>query len=265
MTNMTPESLGWPLLDRQDGNFRLVHHWPIPSTVRLDGENLSYQSFEKGTPRFVKDPSTKLLTGFLALADGSAEEIERFAKRFGVLGFCQHNVNGWPLVLGHQFLPEQSDKESCKPQFSETLDGWRRYARSFRALLDRAPTVLKWRHPRSRSRGTDREIDDFLLRCDFLVRCFGCLRPCLVVEGGKFDIKVSGCFFSTGLPAALVTQFLFTLAGASGLGTCSSCGRLFMLKRRPQKGKNSYCPDCGIRAAWRAAQQRRRKEAKKTI
>jgi predicted RNA-binding Zn-ribbon protein involved in translation (DUF1610 family) len=257
MTGMTAGGLSWPLLDRQDGNFRLAHYWPVPS-VRLDGERLCYERFGEGTPRLVKDPSIKLLTGFLGLADASPGEIERHATHWGVLCFCQHNAQGWPLVLGHEFHPDLGNYEPCRPLFAEALESWRRYARAFRALLDQATALRKRRRLRPRSKRADDELNKFLLSCDFLVRYFGCLSPRLVVENGKFDIKLSGRFISTGLPAALVTQLLFTLASASGFGTCSSCGRLFALKRRPQKGKNSYCPDCGIRAAWREAQQRRR-------
>jgi hypothetical protein len=90
------------------------------------------------------------------------------------------------------------------------------------------------------------------------VRYFGGLRPVLVVENGRFDIKLGNHHAGTGPSAALTTQLLFTIAGAVGIATCASCGRTFMPRRRPRMGENSYCEVCGIRGAWREAQRRRR-------
>ena len=80
-----------------------------------------------------------------------------------------------------------------------------------------------------------------------------------VVEDGRLEMKLGGSNSGTGLTAALMAQFLFTGAGAAGVATCAACGNLFLPRRRPQAGENSYCSDCGIRAAWREAQRRRRR------
>src|SRR5215469_11952036 len=88
----------WPLLDRKDGTFRLAHRWPIPPEIHLDGAEIRY-----GRGRFetwVKDPNSKFFTDFLNLADETPKRIEWYAKRWGVLGLCQHQ-----LVAGHEFNP----------------------------------------------------------------------------------------------------------------------------------------------------------------
>lgn len=260
MTARTAKPLSlWPLLDRENETISLAHPWLVPSNIRLDGAKLCYGEFREGTsPKWVMNPSVKLLADFVGLADAPSGEIERYAKRWGVLGFCQHQADqNSPLVMGHQYHPDLGN-EPCRLVYAEALESWRQYARRFRALLDQAAMLRKRRRLRPSSKRADNELGEFLRHCDWVVRYFGCLRPVLVVENGKLDIKLGGRFYSTGLSAALATELLFTLAGASKFGTCASCGRLFLLRRRPRKGENSYCSNCGIRAAWREAQRRRR-------
>jgi hypothetical protein len=253
----------WPVLDRQDQSFNLAHPWLVPPDVRLDGEKLCYGEFGRGVSSRGNPPTVKLLTDFLALADAPPGQIERYAKRCGVLGLCQHQADqNSPLVLGHQYCPDLGD-EPCRFLHAEPLESWRRYARLFRALLDQAAILRKRRRLRTRSKRAHDEVEELLRHCDWVVRYFGCLRPVLVVENGKFDIKLGGRFLSTGLTAALTTQLLFTLAGALDIRPCSSCGKLFFLRRRPRKGENSYCLNCGIRAAWRDASRRKREAARR--
>lgn len=265
MTNGTAKGFSLPVLDRQDESFTLAHRWQVPADIRLSGEKLCYGEFGGPSQKWTIAPKVKLLTDFLALADAPPHAIEQYAKRWGVLGFCQHNVDpNIPLVMGHPYQPGLGN-EPCQFLHAEPLECWRRYARLFCALLDQAAVLRKRRRLRPRSKRAYNELRENLRHCDWVVRYFGCLRPVLVVENGKFDIKLGGRFLTTGLSAALTTQLLFTLAGGSGLATCSNptCGRLFPPKRRPRVGENSYCPNCGIRAAWREAQRRRRDEAKK--
>jgi predicted RNA-binding Zn-ribbon protein involved in translation (DUF1610 family) len=260
MTGETRE-FGWPLLDRQDETFTLAHRWQVPADIRVAGDELCFGEFG-ALPEKWEAPGAKLMTDFLALADAPPHAIERFARRWGVLGFCQHNADRYtPLVFGHEYRPSLDlANEPCRILHAEPLEAWRWHARRFRYLLDQAASLRKRRTLRPRSKRAHDEVREFLRRCGWVVRYFGCLRPVLVVEDGKFAVKLGG---RQGLPAALTSQLLFTLAGALGIGTCASCGKLFPLSRRARKGKNSYCPNCGIRAAWRDAQQRRREKAKK--
>lgn len=257
---MTARSFALPVHGRQDEGFGLIHRYLIPSKVHLDGDALCYGEFEASSARRVINPGIKLLTEFLSLANASAPEIERYAKRRGVLALCQHSAGDWPLVAGHErYLG--LDNEPCRLLRAEPLELWRRYAGLFGALRDRGTTLREGRRLRLSSRREDKELDLFLGDCDWLVCYVGCLRPVLVVESCKFEVKFGGGSLVTGLSAALVTQLLFTVAGAAEIGTCASCGRSFSLRRRPRAGENSYCPECGIRAAWRDAQRRRRKQA----
>jgi hypothetical protein len=205
-----------------------------------------------------------LLTGFMALEKAPADQIAQYAKRWGVLGLCQHAVpdRGFILVLGHEHQ-STFGSEPCRTVGTEPLETWRWYAGVFRTLVERAQTLRKPNRLRLRSRRAHKEVQEFLEHCDWLVRFFGCLRPILVVENFRLEIKVGGRWLSTGLAAALTAQLLFTVAGSSRLATCSNCGQLFRLRRNPRPGENAYCENCGIRAAWREAQRRRRQRAKK--
>jgi predicted RNA-binding Zn-ribbon protein involved in translation (DUF1610 family) len=52
----------------------------------------------------------------------------------------------------------------------------------------------------------------------------------------------------------LATETMLAVADRKILA-CSGCGRLFGARRRPTTG-DVWCPDCGKRAAWRAASHR---------
>lgn len=260
MTDVTGDGqrFAWPLLDRQDENFVMAHMWLVPPAIRLEGGRLRYGDFDRDGAAQVKAPSAKLLADFVALVAATPADILRFAKRWGVMGFCQHQADERsPLVMGHQRHPSLGG-EPCRLVGVETLESWRRYASLFGDLLGRCAVLQKGQSRARRSKSV--ELETFLLHCDWIGRYFGCLRPVLVAENGRFDIKLGGGFLATGLPAALTTQLFFTLAGASKLATCASCGALFTPRRRPSKGRNSYCQNCGIRAAWREAQRRRREK-----
>ncbi len=63
--------------------------------------------------------------------------------------------------------------------------------------------------------------------------------------------------------AAIALQLVAALNGANGLGFCAECGQLYLLRRRPGPRESSYCPECGIKAAWRRASRKHRKALKR--
>lgn len=63
---------------------------------------------------------------------------------------------------------------------------------------------------------------------------------------------------------ALGIQLAFALASERGWACCSACGAFYDPRRSPAAGRSNFCPDCGVRAAWRTAASRyRRKTAQK--
>jgi hypothetical protein len=251
MTDLTGGPLNlWPLLST-DSAFRLAHPWLIPPDIRLDGDVLRYGG-PSPQAREAAAPSIKLLNGFIRLATAEPAAIAKFAKTWGVLGLCQHEG----MIAGHQYVPEFGS-EPCRLLNAEPIERWHYYAGALKWLLEEGAAL----RGRKRQQRQGARVHRFLDACYRLVLYFGCLRPMLVLQDGRFDIKLGGASPVTGLASALTTQFLFTVAGAAGLATCAGCGALFMPRRRPAKNRRSYCTECGIRAAWRNAQQRRRQAA----
>ena len=261
MTDMTPaQRIALPLLDRDEA-FSLAHRWVRPPDIRLEETRICYEELNDGAI-WVKNPGMKLLADFAALGTAPPEAFLKFARRWGVLGLCQHQADGSPpLVMGHEWHPRLGT-EGCRQSRAGPLEYWRHYARVLRHLLDTGASLRERHGLRPRSKRADEKVRLFLRDCAWVTRYFGCLRPVLVVEDFRFEVKLCGSFLATGLPAALTSQLLYTVASSVGLATCAGCGELFPPRRRPPPGQRAYCTKCGIRVAWREAQQRRREKAR---
>jgi len=248
--------------NRQEGGFQEIHRWPLPTDIRLERDAIRYRPVKdaRRAEEWINAPGIQLLAHFLSLADADASAIARYARNWGTLGLCPEH----DLPRGHPRLRDQ--KAPCRLAAAESLDLWRYYAKLLRSLLDEAKQLKKSHALESRNKRVRAAVDVFLKRVYEVVRVFGCLRPILVVEDGRFAIKLgSSGEYSAGLPAALTTQFLTSIVGAVNLATCASCGCLFPTRRRPRAGQDSFCENCGIHAAWRAAQQRRREKSTSRI
>ncbi len=247
-------------------------------------------------------PGPGLLAGFLLLADDkSGEKILAYARRWGVLEICEHglpcshNPPPWnhevylgnlseyaapfcqPPTVGNEVFRQESDFKR------EPMDVWRDYAQVFRALIDIAarlsngdlPSPAQWRAL----------FDDRLLRSwpDTLrwprtvataaselaeglseLLTLGGARPQAVVVGDRPAVTVGG----GQLFGALTMQALMAASTTEGFYFCSGCGRPFAVvgdRRRPQAGRNHYCPACGTAAARRDASRRYRERQKKVF
>jgi hypothetical protein len=86
-------------------------------------------------------------------------------------------------------------------------------------------------------------------------------RPTYNPRRNRFEIRITG---SPALLGALALQIMLAMTRSAGIAVCSGCGKLFPPSRRPNPNRNAYCKGCGIKAAWREAQTRRRarKQAK---
>ena len=65
-------------------------------------------------------------------------------------------------------------------------------------------------------------------------------------------------FGVNSLFAALTLQLVLAVADAGRLAICASCQRPYFPRRKPPRGRRSYCSQCGLRAAWRDAKRRQR-------
>jgi hypothetical protein len=252
--------------------------WSVPPEVELDGEWLVFgrpvRALGRGKRVLQKRKvraGTRLLTEFVMLGDAPAHRILEFARRYGPFGFCKHGD------LTHRLGPEgcgpdllASDAREAV-QFREAVESWRGVAGHARALLDLAaqlfkgkvePTTLARLNPQLLSsarllKAARREPAPFVAYGLELWLRFFQVRPRATYNPRRrrFEAQIGG---SPALPGALALQLMRAMTRSVGIAICSACGKPFPPARRPNPNRSTYCKDCGIRAAWREAQARRR-------
>ena len=124
--------------------------WFVPSNIQLspDQRNMwwSYAPLSAFTTGKRSTLKVGLLERFVSLAKGTPEDVLRYAKEYGVLYLCQHD-----LPSSHQEIDEPSEKQlrdggwfgRCRLHmtrdqrfYSESIDVWKRYASLARAALN---------------------------------------------------------------------------------------------------------------------------------
>lgn len=198
----------------------------------------------------------------------------------------QHVGDDFCLPLGIEHIDEGG--EAWEP-----LSAWRRLAETLQALLaiavalqqDERPTRAGWQkiragweridaggifgvrlqiggadppwygNLRTATRRVYELLNELLVIAD--------VRPHAVFGGRGPAVKLGSSRPFGGLFAALAVQTLMAACRSEGLYVCHGCGRPFALgptERRRQAGRNTYCPDCGLRAARRDASERWRQK-----
>jgi hypothetical protein len=274
-------------LGDQDGYLEramLAGKWtrfPVVETKHGEHGNLLWE-IPRGKFAAVGPPreGSNFLSDFLSLEHGTASDIERYARRWGVLGLCVHN-----LPMGHPDLrplfvaewavqqnttqraggiwfaelirmtgvPESLDLPLCAPvlrpgrRWSERLDAWRWYARTARRLLEMAST-MRGAPDRQLAAKLETQIALWLELAPMQLAC--------VNEGGRLQPKHVPINPVSALSAVIAAQVFFAVSGSKGMLLCSECGRVYFPKRKPPGGEGRYCPECGRAAAERAASRR---------
>ncbi len=234
----------------------------VPAEVTLNGEWLEF-SYYSGTARARRiRPSRNLLTEFLKVRD-STDSILRYARRWGPLGFCAHDL---PLDRCLECLgPGTLERRR------ESLATWRRIIRHVQWLLDTGahlrtrdldareeefigpPPIESIRFPPvgavAKTYPQIRRWSEFLN--GYLVRDMEDSNLTLTLSLAERRPRLVVGFRS--LFGALVLQVALAITQSRGLTTCSSCGDPFF----PQRNWK-YCngKGCGRRAAMRAASKR---------
>ncbi len=280
-----------------------------PTWVKLrcrDGEEQLHWGFDTGSASGPIDldrqqwrrvrATRNFLQRFLKLADARAEDIETFAKRFGVLAICQQHG----LPVSHQ--------EGCPPlgfadDCHEPLRHWRQYAARMRAVHDIArelragrlgqdsdwrvldphfeknqpfsniwvdETARNWRarkhqqallHARSY---LSSEMDSLLELADVRLqlewqraaRSRGLEQPAQWVVRVRYGPWLN-------LFGALVVQLLLEVCeSGEDVYVCSGCEKSYTREgiRHPNASQNNYCPSCrNAKEPQREADKRRRR------
>lgn len=223
------------------------------------------------------DNTEDILLKFIRLHSGSSDEILTFARKWGVLGICEHS---FPASHNPPRMSKSKDHPACKAlrlndgNYREPLERWRYYSRQARAILRIAARLHQGKiglqedwdavyypetaDPRAIS-DTDPGWDKLtltLLVNDWLE--LGDVHPRF-----RWIENEVGASYYCALFGLLATQLMLVISRSKGVGICSSCGEPYIPKRRlPKSNQRNYChrPKCGRSAALRDAQRERRRK-----
>jgi hypothetical protein len=248
------------ILTQMPADYPLVHRWRVAPRIRLEGKFLVYDPLPSDPVnlRLAKQPNSRLLYDFVALADASAPEIETYAKQWGPLGLCCHGVpTGRAYGYHADNLPP--GHWTCPETRREPLDRWRTNARMFGWHVELIEQFRAQTNPQT----ARRIASQVSAHVNHFATTFGYLRPVVVPAGSGFTLRVAGSLAVAGLAAALAYQLMVAVTGGNGWLICAECGRWFQSDTRRSPDRNAYCPKCGRAAAMRVASRtyyRRKKQ-----
>ena len=229
-----------------------------------------------------------LLERFCLIAESEDTDaaIVAFARRWGLLGLCEHGLPSEGLCNGH------STCTPCGWTGTESFDHWRRLARAFESMLriglalnrgkpgenadwelaadglcgDAGEELLgHWWAEGIAPRLNDVEITrrttkglrvariDYAILMQRLIE-ISHLQPEFGISGRNWNIEMGSTESMSNMPAILTAQLILRVGSSGKQIKCSACRRWFI----PRRNQRMYCDRCGIRAAWRAADRKRR-------
>jgi hypothetical protein len=224
------------------------------------------------------EPDDEIIFKFANLATEETAGILRFAREWGVLGLCRHNLpathNPPPI------LPGDTVSEGCSPSGAEAIEVWYRFARIIRAMISIA-AQHKQEHQGYENdwlvllQGTSEDNlptnisseRQLLSKSMNLWIGLSNIQPRLKPENA--GVSLSYPFYGS-LFGVLGIQLMTQVGGDGSLLKCAACGVIGSYRdlasdrwRRPKVGARFYCDDCRIdrvpqRRAERASRQRKK-------
>jgi hypothetical protein len=221
------------------------------------------------------DNTEEILWKFIRLHDAPSDEILRFARKWGVLGICEHS---FPATHNPPRMAKSKSHPACTPlrlnadNYWEPLQSWRDYSRQARGILRIAARLhqdkLGLKEDWEAVYGEDYTVSGMApeaeliwqrLRLSFLVNDWlelGDVRPKFMWAGGGIGVSYYLTLFGV-----LASQLAFVISRDKGVGLCASCGEPYIPGRRlPKRNQRNYCrgPRCGKRGANRNAKRAQR-------
>lgn len=228
---------------------------PDPARIWLDGERPGIV-YDTGAPLLGDIQKPELLDSFVRLHDATPEQVLHFAQTFGTLSL---------RALGDGGLHR------------EALKDWHALAARARATLDVAACLQRgeatstedwetlrpwwfegWRTMVDDSQAERNQLQDvinaWLRRTD--------VRPWFSLTDNAAEILFTNVDQSNlgelSMLGAVAIQLALAVGRARFIATCSSCATTYLRERQATRGRANYCQRCGLQAAWRDAQSRRR-------
>jgi hypothetical protein len=221
-------------------------------------------------------PDDAMLERFIELADGSATDILRYARHYGVLMICEHELPATHLPT------KMFNKEmGCRPlgyptNCWEPLEQWRHFAREARSMLQIANQLRRgfngnradWERisgvrprqyvPKGLNPATEKfflgeVIEEWLRLGDVHAK----------VQWRNDELRPVIGFAWSGLFGALAVQLALSVAGVDGWAICEACHIQYVPRqRRPKAGQRNFCLKCrkqGVPKRYALQDYRRRK------
>ncbi len=267
--------------DRQDSRPRVViARWAVPVRIDLDPEQqwLCWSGGARSTlVRARPDLSEELLEAFVQLAEAPADEIVKFARRWGLLG--RHDLGNYPDLLDRaedvrdDVVAHLAWLTQWQRQDREPVAAWRCWSQHAGALLrvsdalrqgqvgrphdvallcHPSPTADSWPDVAGLQPWWFRQPDyappaPTLRNHRELVEVFterwvnaGHVRPTLRWTANARKVELAG----RGLMGALAANLLAAVHGTTSLAVCSGCTRPYLPTRTPRGTQRHYCGRC---------------------
>jgi hypothetical protein len=250
----------------------------VPLRIEIQDKVL-LASYSAGSRK--KTISPTMLAEFAEIGvTGEESKLKRFAKRYGPIGICEHDM---PCGHNRQSFGRFHNVGDCQPTPSrvpgwdqeEPLEKWVEFAKQAQAILACSANLHRGKPP---------EVEDLNIAYPPWIalkqsRCtmetsralvgnavnrwihFGGLRPHLLWKRDGCSVVFSAGDYCS-LFGALAVQLMLAAANKDGLVICSGCRTAYPPGRRPNPNQRKFCPNCGIRAAWRHSKQDLRNRAR---
>jgi hypothetical protein len=269
----------------------------VPPQIRAEGGGLAWETPRLDSIAYVT-PADRLISDFVKLASKTSNEpFVKFARRYGVFHAKEKSAgeeSPHTIVLGNTswtVRPHWINGTNWEP-----LEFWRELSRNVRAILRIAAALNEYPprlgHPDDWGvllGGEDRDPGFAALKTRGLLKSQAVmgnprelfdyarffLQEVVInkwLRVGRVGLEMHSDFESKGriiwhtrvtcgrgLFGAIALQLMLLFAGAEALDTCAGCGLPYIRTgRRPKRGQNSYCDDCGLESARRDADRRRK-------
>lgn len=233
--------------------------WRVPDAIELRDDRLVWnQGFGDKLAR----AGAKLLEEFLGLGGQPGERVVAFARRWGVLGICEHGLPSThnppprPPRVGTVPMTWCMPMRADKGWFWEPLDVWQRLSTQFQAVLNLAAQLHQ---------GQLGSTDDWLvlyynmdipvpwwtrkIRADRavltgVVNEWASISGIQIVSDWRGEKTPTIGLSGGSLFGALILQLTMAVSRTEGLCVCSGCGTTYVPSRSPRADQRHYCDDC---------------------
>lgn len=232
--------------------------WPLtkPRFVRLEDDSIEWwlDLSEFGAPdHSVQTPTAEEMSGMLDqfLRIRQDKDVVRFARRWGVLGLCEHD-----LPYNHRGADCQPRERRRKRRwvYHEPIESWLRIARQFGAIVaisadvrsQRPGSKEDWdtasgdlRRPPGAGKVAARDARHVSDWVNHWLWTAG-VEPRMSWDGRAAQLQMSADTYGN-----LVLQLMTAICRGEELNACSGCGDVYLRSgRRAARARRNYCPNC---------------------